>query len=125
MIHLSSTYWCQDTVLVQKEVFNLPKIELNTSKIYKKINKFKQLKSVVDIEDMTVNLNLNGLLKTYLDKFISEGIMKPVSDNNFLPDQDYYNQDIKDQITLSQPTLFDTLSNSEFNNNFEFSNNFG
>jgi len=125
MIHLSSTYWCQDTVVVQKEVFNLPKIELNTSKIYKKINKFKQLKSVVDIEDMTVNLNLNGLLKTYLDKFISEGIMKPVSDNNFLPDQDYYNQDIKDQITLSQPTLFDTLSNSEFNNNFEFSNNFG
>ena len=71
MIHLSSTYWCQDTVVVQKEVFNLPKIELNTSKIYKKINKFKQLKSVVDIEDMTVNLNLNGLLKTYLDKFIS------------------------------------------------------
>lgn len=125
MIHLSSTYWCQDTVVVQKEVFNLPKIELNTSKIYKKINKFKQLKSVVDIEDMTVNLNLNGLLKTYLDKFISEGIMKPVSDNNFLPDQDYYNQDIKDQITLSQPTLFDTLSNSEFNNNFEFTNNFG
>ena len=125
MIHLSSTYWCQDTVVVQKEVFNLPKIELNTSKIYKKINKFKQLKSVVDIEDMTVNLNLNGLLKTYLDKFISEGIMKPVSDNNFLPDQDYYNQDIKDKITLSQPTLFDTLSNSEFNNNFEFSNNFG
>ena len=125
MIHLSSTYWCQDTVVVQKEVFNLPKIELNTSKIYKKINKFKQLKSVVDIEDMTVNLNLNGLLKTYLDKFISEGIMKPVSDNNFLPDQDYYNQDIKDQITLSQPTLFDTLSNSEINNNFEFSNNFG
>ena len=51
--------------------------------------------------------------------------MKPVSDNNFLPDQDYYNQDIKDQITLSQPTLFDTLSNSEFNNNFEFTNNFG
>ena len=125
MIHLSSTYWCQDTVVVQKEVFNLPKIELNTSKIYKKINKFKQLKSVVDIEDMTVNLNLNGLLKTYLDKFISEGIMKPVSDNNFLPDQDYYNQDIKDKITLSQPTLFDTLSNSEINNNFEFSNNFG
>jgi hypothetical protein len=118
MIHLSSTYWCQDTVVVQKEVFNLPKIELNTSKIYKKINKFKQLKSVVDIEDMTVNLNLNGLLKTYLDKFISEGIMKPVSHNNFLPDQDYYNQDIKDQITLSQPTLFDTLSNSEFTNNF-------